>query len=98
MIRLNWQGEPLDVQRLAVHPDLSPPLLRAIRGVAVRCGLFVVSPAAEPQAGDFWLGCMPDRGWNDADPTEVGSAGWFDLEEAIEELEATADEWELVAA
>ena len=97
MIRLNWQGESLDVQRLAVRPDLAPHLVRAIRRVAVRCGLFVVSPAAVPQAGDFWLGCMPDGGWGDSDPNEVGWAGWFDLEEAVEALEVSADELFAVA-
>ena len=97
MIRLNWQGEALDVQRLAVRPDLDLHLLRAVRRVAVRCGLFVVSPAAVPQAGDFWLGCVPDGGWGDSDANEVGWAGWFNLEEAIGVLEETADELDAVA-
>lgn len=97
MIQLNWQGEAFAVQRLAVHPDLSPKLLRAIRQVALRCGLFIVSPGATPQPGDFWLGCMPDGGWGDTDPHLVGWVGWFDLEEAVEALEATADELDAVA-
>jgi len=88
MIRITWDNAPLDVQRLVVHPDLSPWYLAGVRRLALRHGLFVVSPAARPQPGDFWLGCMPDDGWGDADPRHVGWAGLFDLEAGLEALEA----------
>lgn len=94
MIRVNWDDAPLDVQRIVVRRDLPPAYLAAVRRVALRHGLFVVSPAAKPQPGDFWLGCTPDDGWGDTDPHDVGWAGLFDLEAGLEALEAD----ELVAA
>lgn len=97
MIRIDWDDHPFDVQRLVVRRELSPLLLTRLRRIAVRGGLFIVSPAAVPQAGDFWLGCTPDTGWGDADPSEVGWAGLFGLDDAIGVLEATADELDAVA-
>jgi|SRR5690348_9242010 len=96
MIQIEWEHSSLDVQRLVVRRDLSPKYLGQLRKIAVRHGLFIVSPAATPQPGDFWLGCMPDDGWGDADPHLVGWVGLFDLETALTALNATADERELV--
>ena len=97
MIRIDWDDHPLDVQRLVVRRELSPLLLARLRRIAVRSGLFIVSPAAVPQAGDFWLGCTPDSGWGGADASEVGWAGLFGLDDAIRVLETTADEMNAVA-
>lgn len=88
MIRIHWDDAPLDVQRLVVRRDLPPRYLSAVRRLALRHGLFVVTPAARPQPGDFWLGCAPDGGWGDADPRAVGRAGLFDLEAGLDALEA----------
>ncbi len=97
MIRIEWDDHSLDVQRLVVRRELSPTLLARLRRIAVRGGLFIVSPAAMPQAGDFWLGCTPDGGWGDADPCEVGWAGLFALEEAVGALTVSVDELNAVA-
>lgn len=95
MIRVTWDDSPLDVQRLVVRRDLPPRYLAAVRRIAMRHGLFVVTPAAVPQPGDFWLGCSPVDGWGDADTHTIGWAGLFDLEAGlealgVEELEAVA--------
>jgi hypothetical protein len=96
MIRIKWDDAPLIVQRVVVRTDLSPRYQARLRRTAVRHGLFIVSPAATPQPGDFWLGCTPDGGWGDADPRTVGWAGVFDLDSALDALEVTAGERELV--
>lgn len=96
MIRIEWEDATLDVQRIAVRRDLPSAYQTRLRRIAVRHGLFIVSPAATPQPGDFWLGCTPDHGWGDADPQLVGWAGLFDLNKAFDVLEVTADERELV--
>lgn len=91
MIRLTWDDIPLDVQRLVVRRDLPAFYLREVRRVALRHGLFVVSPEAMPQPGDFWLGCSPEKGWGDADPQTVGWANLFELETALEALRDVAE-------
>lgn len=97
MIRIDWDDHSLDVQRLVVRRELSPTLLARLRRIAVRGGLFIVSPAAVPQAGDFWLGCTPEGGWGDADASEVGWAGVFSLDDAVDALAVAAEELEAVA-
>ncbi len=96
MIRIEWDDAPLSVQRIAVRRELPPAYLTRLRRIAVRHGLFIVSPAATPQPGDFWLGCTPDGGWGDADPQLVGWVSLFDLDAALDALEVTADDRQLV--
>ena len=88
MIRVTWDDAPLDVQRLVVHRELPRRYLSAVRRLALRHGLFVVTSGARPQPGDFWLGCSPDGGWGDADPRAVGWVGVFDLEVGLAALGA----------
>jgi hypothetical protein len=90
MVRLTWENEVLDVRRLVARPDLPRAYARAVADLAARLGLAVATPAARPRPGDFWLGCSPDGGWADADPSTVGWVSPFDIDAGLALLRAEA--------
>lgn len=88
MVRLTWDNEVLDVRRVVIRRGLPGAFERAVRGVAERLGLAVARPDAAPRPGDYWLGCSPDAGWADADPSVVGWVSPLDVETGLALLRA----------
>jgi len=90
MIRLIWENEVLNVRRVVIRRDLPRAAEWAVRGLADRLGLAVARPDATPQSGDYWLGCSPDAGWGDADPSTIGWVSPFDIEAGLTLLRGQA--------
>jgi hypothetical protein len=63
MVRIHWQDQELDVRRLVVSRSAPDGVRRRVRGVAREQALAVAEEDAEPRQGDFWLGCLPEKGW-----------------------------------
>ncbi len=77
MIRMNWQDEPLEINRLVFRRGLSRSLDAAIDSLVTR----------------FWIGCHPRSGWGEADPRLIGWASVVEAPLAVGLLQSvvTAD-------
>ena len=86
MIRIDWQGQRLDVRRLVFRPGDGAALVATLTAAADRHHLEVADDRAEARPGDFWVGCHPRTGWGDADPERVGWASVVEVPVAVEAL------------
>jgi hypothetical protein len=83
MIRITWQDISFEVTRLIVSEGLGEAFRAALDPVVERFGLVVADESAEPRPGDFWIGCSPRGGWQDADPGRTAWASGVEVREAI---------------
>lgn len=98
MVQLTWENEILHVRRIVVRRDLPRSYRWAVRRIAEQLELPLVLPDVLPRAGDFWLGCSPDSGWGDADPSTVGWVSPFDIDVGLKLLSATVEHTSLATA
>jgi hypothetical protein len=74
MLRLFWQGQNLNVNRLIYRRGLGSQFDDAISAIASRLQIALGDDDSEPRPGDFWIGCHPRTGWGEADPLQIGWA------------------------
>ena len=87
MLRITWQGQELYIRRIVLGQRASEGGFgESLRRLANQRGLVVVGELAEPRAGDFWIGCLPERGWQDTDWRQIGSAGVMEARLALAHL------------
>jgi hypothetical protein len=86
MIRLHWQDELLTVRRLVLRADTRDHFAHTLLPLARRAGLVLGDESADLLAGDFWVGCHPEGGWADADPSRVGWASLVEVPVAVAAL------------
>ncbi len=93
MIRMNWQDEPLEINRLVFRRGLSRSLDAAIDSLVTRLRLESAGDETDPRPGDFWIGCHPRSGWGEADPRLIGWASVVEAPLAVGLLQSvvTAD-------
>ena len=48
----------------------------------------MLPPDAVPRPGGYWLGCSPDAGWGEADPSTVAWVSRLDIETGLALLRA----------
>lgn len=83
MVRLNWQGQHLTIDRLVFRQEHRDAYVKTLNELAVRLHLDLGDAAAEPRAGDFWIGCQPRSGWGNAEPELIGFASVIEVPLAV---------------
>jgi hypothetical protein len=63
MVRIHWQDQELNIKRIVLSRAASEALVHTVQTVARERGLAVADEDSEPRPGDFWLGCLPEKGW-----------------------------------
>ncbi len=79
MIQVYWQDQLLNVRRLVFRRGHERAFDASLDQLAKQFHLDAADDRAEPQPGDFWIGCHPRGGWGTADPNLTG---WASLIEA----------------
>ena len=74
MLRIQWQNQNLNVQRLVIRQGDWPARGADLVSLAKKAGLTLADDRVDPKAGDFWLGIYPGSGWGNTDPASVGWA------------------------
>jgi hypothetical protein len=96
MIQIQWQGQKLHVLRIVLGVAASTSRFGdAVRRVASVRELPVVDDAVNPMAGDFWIGELPEKGWQGADWKQIGWARWSEGPLALAHLQASNEPAEL---
>lgn len=90
MIRLNWKQEDLSIRRLVIPAHSLAGYLNSLLPVARFLDVDIADETVEPRPNDFWLGCSPQRGWGDADPSVVGWASIVEVPIAVKLILALA--------
>jgi hypothetical protein len=90
VIQINWQDQVLRVRRLVFRRDRERRCEAVLDGLAERFQLEVADDRAEPQPGDFWIGCHPRAGWGDSDPARIGWVSFVEVPLAVGVLEQAA--------
>jgi hypothetical protein len=90
MLRINWQNQNLDVQRLIIRPGDWPAHGASLVTLANQAGVSIADERVDPQAGDFWLGIYPRSGWGNTDPAKIGWASIVEAPLAAEVLRQAA--------
>jgi hypothetical protein len=99
MVRIHWQGQALIVRRIVLgRPTVEGGSGEALRRIAGRGDLVVAAEATEPQEGDFWVGCQPEKGWGEIDFQRIGWANGPETALALAILRGAAKAEEFVEA
>jgi len=89
MLRIQWQGQHLDIDRLVFRQNRDS-YERSLSDLASHLRLDVGDDSVDPKPGDFWVGCHPRAGWGDTDPELIGWASVVEVPLAVGLLNLSA--------
>jgi hypothetical protein len=99
MVRIHWQGQALLVRRIVLGGAAADGGLgEALRHVAALGDVVVATDVAEPEKGDFWVACQPEKGWKELGPEQLGWASGPEAALALAILRNAAPAEEFVEA
>ena len=89
MVKVQWQDVIYQISRIVIADDVREHYQYALAPVAERYDLEISNDCTSPRTGDFWIGCSPKDGWENADPFLTAWASGLEIRHALFSLNAT---------